>query len=188
MKLGVIGCGKMGTALVEGAIRSGAVAAADVTGVDPVQGARDHFAKSTGAAIATEISAIAGVDVILLCTKPHDVATALRGASIASHGKPLLIISIAAGITLDSLETTAAANLRVIRAMPNTPALVGKGAAGYCLGSRATREDADLARQREHGENRKCCNGSGRALRHLAGDQVTDCGGDGDDEAEQRIG
>jgi pyrroline-5-carboxylate reductase len=147
MKLGVIGCGKMGTALVEGAIRSGAVAAADVTGVDPMQGARDHFAKATGAAISTEISALAGVDVILLCTKPHDVAAALREASAASNGKPLLIISIAAGITLDSLEMNSAADFRVIRAMPNTPALVGKGAAGYCLGSRATREDADLARQ-----------------------------------------
>lgn len=147
MKLGVIGCGKMGTALVEGAIRSGAVAAADVTGVDPVQGARDHFAMSTGAAVAEEISALAGCDVVLLCTKPHDVAAALREASVASHGKPLLVISIAAGVTLDSLETTAAANLRVIRTMPNTPALVGKGAAGFCLGSRATREDAALARQ-----------------------------------------
>ena len=47
MKLGVIGWGKMGTALVEGAIRSGAVAAADVTGVDPYPQARDHCARPT---------------------------------------------------------------------------------------------------------------------------------------------
>ena len=147
MKLGVIGCGKMGTALVEGAIHSGAVAASDVVGVDPVQGARDHFAQSTGAATATEISALGGVDVILLCTKPHDVASALREASAASKGKPLLVISIAAGITLESLEAASEANLRIIRTMPNTPALVGKGAAGFCLGSRATREDAELARR-----------------------------------------
>jgi pyrroline-5-carboxylate reductase len=146
MKVGVIGCGKMGTALVEGAIRSGAVAAADVIGVDPVQGAREQFANSTGAAVANEISALGAMDVILLCTKPHDVAAALREASTAIHGKPLLVISIAAGITLDTLEMTADENLRVIRTMPNTPALVGKGAAGFCLGSRATREDADFAR------------------------------------------
>lgn len=147
MKLGVIGCGKMGTALVEGAIRSGAVAAADVTGIDPVQGARDHFAKSTGATVAAEISALAGCEVILLCTKPNDVPAALREVSISGHAAPLLVISIAAGITLDSLETAAAANIRMIRAMPNTPALVGKGAAAYCLGSRATREDGDCARK-----------------------------------------
>ncbi len=51
MQIGVIGCGKMGTALVEGAIRAGVVAAAEVTGVDPWQGARDHFAKATGARV-----------------------------------------------------------------------------------------------------------------------------------------
>jgi len=147
MKLGVIGCGKMGTALVEGAIRSGAVAAADVCGVDPVQGARDHFAQATGATVAAEISSLAGCDVILLCTKPQDVTGVLREISIAGHAAPLLVISIAAGITLDSLETAAAANVRIIRAMPNTPALVGKGAAGFCLGSRATPEDGECARK-----------------------------------------
>jgi pyrroline-5-carboxylate reductase len=145
MKLGVIGCGKMGTALVDGAIRRGAVAAADVTGVDPSAEARARFSKATGAAAAEAISSLAGCDVILLCTKPQDVPAALREASAACGGKPALVISIAAGVTLASLETSSDANLRVIRAMPNTPALVGKGAAGYCLGGRATRKDAETA-------------------------------------------
>lgn len=145
MKLGVIGCGKMGTALVEGAIRCGAVLPGDVTGIDPVAAAREHFAQATGATTAAEISSLVGCDVILLCTKPQDVAVALREISSALCASPLLVISIAAGITLKSLETAAAANVRIIRAMPNTPALVGKGAAGYCLGSRATREDGDCA-------------------------------------------
>ena len=138
MRLGVIGCGKMGTALVQGAIASGAVDAADVTGVDPYQAARDHFAKATGARVAADISALAGCEVILLCTKPLDVAAALRDASTASAGGALLVISIAAGIRISALEAAVAGPIRVIRAMPNTPALVGKGAAGYCLGTRAT--------------------------------------------------
>ena len=79
----------MGTALVEGAIRSGAVSAADVTGVDPWQGARDHFAKATGAAVFPEISALADCGVILLCTKPLDVVAALRDISAAVSGKPV---------------------------------------------------------------------------------------------------
>jgi pyrroline-5-carboxylate reductase len=58
--------------------------------------------------------------------------------------KPALVVSIAAGITLAALEA-AAAGMRVIRAMPNTPALVGKGAAAYCLGATASREDAATA-------------------------------------------
>jgi pyrroline-5-carboxylate reductase len=136
----------MGTALVEGAIRSGAVAAAEVIGVDPYHGARDGFAKATGAVTHVEISALGGCEVILLCTKPHDIPAALAAASESSGGKPLLVISIAAGITIAALEVAAAGPIRIIRAMPNTPALVGKGAAGYCLGTRATREDAETAR------------------------------------------
>lgn len=136
----------MGTALVEGAIRSGAVSAADVTGVDPWQGARDHFAKATGAAVFPEITVLADCGVILLCTKPLDVVAALRDISAAVSGKPALVISIAAGVTVNALEAAAAQNLRIIRAMPNTPALVGKGAAGYCSGTRATRDDAQTAR------------------------------------------
>lgn len=134
----------MGTALVGGAIRSGVVAAADVMGVDPQQGARDEFAQATGARVGTEISALAGSGVILVCTKPHDVAAALKQAGDACKGDPALVISIAAGITLAALQA-AAGGMRVIRAMPNTPALVGKGAAAYCLGSTATGEDAATA-------------------------------------------
>lgn len=147
MKLAVIGCGKMGTALVEGAIRSGVVCGADVTGVDPWPAARDHFAEVTGGMVSAEISALSDSGVILLCTKPHDVTAALREATVALAGKSALVISIAAGVTLAALESAAGENLRIIRAMPNTPALVGKGAAGYCPGTRASREDAETARR-----------------------------------------
>ena len=61
MKLGVIGCGKMGTAFVAGAIRSGVVVAADVIGIDPIKAARDQFAEATGAQVAEEISALASL-------------------------------------------------------------------------------------------------------------------------------
>jgi pyrroline-5-carboxylate reductase len=146
MKIGIIGCGKMGTALIEGAIRSGVIVAADVVGVEPSQDAQDRFAKATGARVVSDIAALADCEVLLLCTKPVLAQQVLREASVASAGKPLLVVSIAAGITLVALEAAASERIRVIRAMPNTPALVGKGAAGYCLGTRATREDAATAR------------------------------------------
>ena len=136
----------MGTALVEGAIRSGVIAAADVIGVDPWLAAQEQFAKVTGARVASGISALEGCEVILLCTKPLDALTALGAAAEANHGQSMLVISIAAGITVAALEAVGSEHLRVIRAMPNTPALVGKGAAGYCLGTRATPEDAATAR------------------------------------------
>jgi len=144
MQIGVIGCGKMGTALVEGSIRAGVIAAADVIGVDPWPAAQASFAQATGARVSAEVSAVAGCDVILLCTKPVDALAALRTAAAASTGQSALVLSIAAGITVAALEA-AAQPLRVIRVMPNTPALVGKGAAGFCLGGRATAEDAATA-------------------------------------------
>lgn len=147
MKLGVIGCGKMGTALVEGAIRAGVVASSEVTGCDPFAPSREAFAKATGATVGTSTADVASVsDVILLSTKPGDIAGAIGEIAAVSGGQSKLLVSIAAGVTLASLEAAAPANFRIIRAMPNTPALVGKGAAGYCLGSKATPEDGEAAR------------------------------------------
>lgn len=145
MQIGMIGCGKMGTAWIEGAIRCGVIAGTKVIGVDPCEKARDHFAQVTGARVSSEIAALADCEVILLCTKPLMVQSVLREVSSASKGHSLLVISIAAGITLAELESASSPQIRVIRAMPNTPALVGKGAAGYCLGSRATPADAAIA-------------------------------------------
>jgi pyrroline-5-carboxylate reductase len=145
MKLGVIGCGKMGTALVQGAIRAGVTSAADVAGCDPFGISRESFAKATGAAVFENAGGVAGSDVILLATKPQDIATALGEISASSGGEPKLIISIAAGVTVAALEAASPGNFRVIRAMPNTPALVGQGAAAFCLGGRATPADAQTA-------------------------------------------
>ncbi len=115
-------------------------------GCDPYEKSRDAFAKATGATVSADISTVAAAcDVLLLCTKPNDISKALGDAVKMAVGQPRLVISIAAGVTLAALEAAAAENFRVIRAMPNTPALVGHGAAGYCLGTRATAEDSKTA-------------------------------------------
>ncbi len=135
----------MGTALIQGAIRAGVVAAADVVGCDPYEKSRESFAEATGATVTASINELAGCEVILLCTKPLEVVAALTDAAAMAAGAPRLVISIAAGVTLGALESAVSENFRIIRAMPNTPALVGHGAAGYCLGSRATPADAATA-------------------------------------------
>lgn len=145
MRLGIAGCGKMGTAWVQGVLRSGVVAIAEVTGVDPSEEARRHFADATQAEVSANIADLAGCDVILLCTKPGDVPAAMRGISSATGANPVLVISIAAGITVSTLELHSGPHVRVIRAMPNTPAWVGMGAAAYCRGTRAVAEDATTA-------------------------------------------
>ncbi len=146
MKLGVIGCGKMGTALVQGAIRAGVVGAADVTGCDPFEKSRELFQKATGAKVTADVAdVVSACEVLFLCTKPQDISMALAEAAKMAAGEARLVISIAAGVTLSALESVASENFRFIRAMPNTPVLVGHGAAGFCLGSRATSEDAKTA-------------------------------------------
>lgn len=145
MKLGVIGCGKMATALVEGVIRAGIVAAGDVTGYSPTERSRAAFAKATGANVSEDVAGVVSAgEVILLATKPYQVAAALELAGQASDGSGRLVISVAAGVTLAALEAATPDHFRIVRTMPNTPSLVGKGAAAHCAGSRATAEDSEL--------------------------------------------
>jgi pyrroline-5-carboxylate reductase len=141
MKLGVIGCGKMGTALVQGAIRAGVVKPGEVIGTDLITAAARNFSETTGARTTVDIGEVLHAsDVILLCTKPQDIHAALVDFKPdTSSGK--LLISIAAGVRLVDIENKAPESVRVIRTMPNTPALVGKGAAAYCLGSRCQEGD-----------------------------------------------
>jgi pyrroline-5-carboxylate reductase len=146
MNFGVIGCGKMGSALVAGAVRSGALSPSHVWGLDAVAAATTEFCHQTGAQVAGNLSQLAGhCDTFLLATKPHQVRDVLTQLGEALGEKPALLISVAAGIPLAVLEDCLPATVRVIRTMPNTPALVGKGASAYSLGSRATAEDAQTA-------------------------------------------
>ena len=145
MKLGVVGCGKMGTSLLAGAVKSGGISATDITGFDPSSAAREGFTAATGAATTASASGLAGCDVLLLCTKPHHAADAL--AALAPHAPASgLLISVAAGLDLDWLGRHAPHGWRAIRTMPNTPALVGEGAAGFSCGPGTTAADTDFAR------------------------------------------
>jgi pyrroline-5-carboxylate reductase len=143
MKLGFLGSGKMASALARGVVASGAFAPADVIVSDVVSAAAEALAKATGAGIArTNAELAAGADHIVLCVKPHDAVNALTDLGPALQGK--LIISIVAGLSTKVLEDAAGKGARVIRVMPNTPALVGQGAAAYALGTAATDADAEV--------------------------------------------
>lgn len=146
MNLGVIGCGKMGSALIGGALRAELIAKKQVWGYDKKVAAVHQFCQSTGAQASTSLKDLADhCDTFVLATKPHQVREVLSELGQALAGKSALLISVAAGIRLSVLENVLPANVRVIRTMPNTPALVGKGATAYALGSRALPVDAELA-------------------------------------------
>jgi len=138
----------MGSALVHGAIKAGAVASSEVTGCDPVAAAVEAFVSSTGSTSAKDASELAAsCDTILLATKPLDALAALKLAAEGANGQPRLVISIVAGMTLTTLQDAVPDHFRIIRTMPNTPALVGEGASAFCRGHSATEEDASIVRK-----------------------------------------
>lgn len=141
MKLGFIGCGKMAAALAGGVLKSGAFAKKDVFVTDKFPDAAKNLAGKHGVRALPDNAALsAAADAILLCVKPGDAFDALQAARKQLAGK--LVISILAGVTLSALQKAAGEKTRIIRVMPNTPALIHKGAAAYVPGYSATENDA----------------------------------------------
>ncbi len=143
MKLGVIGTGKMGRALMEGILRAGLSRPSDTYVHDAYEAAVEAVTSDLGVeAAGSNAAVVENADVVLLCVKPQGFSEMLRETGEADER---LFISIAAGIRIATIEEAVQNRHRVIRVMPNTPALVGKGASAYSLGSRATHHDAELA-------------------------------------------
>ena len=146
MKLGFLGCGKMATALVGGVVKAGVFPAESIRVYDCVAAASDALAKKTGVTAVSSAEALANaVEALVLCVKPADALAAVRGLNGKLGGK--LVISIVAGLSLARLEEAVGFSTRVVRVMPNTPALIGQGAAAFATGSAATDEDAALVSQ-----------------------------------------
>jgi pyrroline-5-carboxylate reductase len=147
LTIGFLGAGRMGTALARGFIQAGLVAADQITASDPVASACADFAKQSGArTTASNVEVAKFARVLLLAVKPDYVAGVLgeiRGEFTKQH----LLISIAAGVPLAKLEAGLGESARVIRVMPNTPALVGASATAYAPGKFALSEDAQLAQK-----------------------------------------
>jgi len=142
MKFGFIGSGKMASALVRGVTQSGVIPAQQIVVTDVLPNLAQKLAKETGAmALATNAEVASAADALILCVKPQDALAALRGIDI----KGKLLISIVAGLPNAAMQEAAGTSARIIRVMPNTPALVHQGAAAYALGAGATNEDAAVA-------------------------------------------
>jgi pyrroline-5-carboxylate reductase len=145
LSIGFLGAGRMATALAKGFVDAGLVDPGRLTASDIFAAARDGFAKETGGAVTgSNADVVAQAKTLFLAVKPHQVAEVLGGifdGLTPDH----LIISIAAGVPIERLAEVLPAGSRVIRVMPNTPALVGASASGYALGHSATPEDGELA-------------------------------------------
>jgi pyrroline-5-carboxylate reductase len=148
VSIGFLGAGKMATALARGVINAGVVSAGDVIASDPIGAARETFAQATGARVTERNSeVVAASDVVVIAVKPDQVVGLLEELSADWNTGRHLVVSIAAGVTLARMEAAGPAGLRVIRVMPNTPALVGASASAFAVGSSATRADAQTVQQ-----------------------------------------
>jgi pyrroline-5-carboxylate reductase len=139
-RLAVVGGGRMGEALVTGLL-SGGWAAGEITVVEVVPERRDALADVlAGVEVVAEPVATDGA---VVAVKPGDVEAACRALAAAGVGR---VLSIAAGVPTGRLEAALGKDVPVVRAMPNTPALVGAGVSAIAAGQAAGEEDLAWAR------------------------------------------
>lgn len=141
LRIGFVGAGQMAKALASGLVRNKLVEAAHVLAYDPhAQTAQDFQTLLPGARLADSNAALVeGSDVVVLAVKPQSF-TALAKELSGKFAADKLVVSILTGITLAHLAQ-GLGHARVVRVMPNTPCLVGKGASGFACGEGCSKAD-----------------------------------------------
>ncbi len=141
VRLQVIGGGKMGEALLVGLVASGWAEPDELHVVEP-DPARQRAVAAAATGVTLSGEPAVGADAVI-AVKPDVVAAVLPALADAAVGR---VLSIAAGVRTGAIEAGLPAGTAVVRAMPNTPALVGRGAAAIAPGAAASSADLDWAR------------------------------------------
>lgn len=146
-RVAILGAGRLGESLVRGFLSSGwrepAELAVTARSRERVEGLRERYGVPAGTSNA---EAVDGATLVVVAVKPQDMAGVL--AEIApSIGSDQVVLSVAAGVTTAFIEAHLSAEARVVRAMPNAPALVHEGIAGIAAGRSATEADLALAEE-----------------------------------------
>lgn len=146
LRWGFIRAGRMATALIRGMLRAGATTSEAISSSDPLASSRAALRNDTGAFVTeSNLEVARRSDVLVLAVKPQSMAAVLaemRHAITPDH----LVISIAAGVSMATLSAGIGAMHRLVRVMPNTPALLGEGASGYSLGLHVRASDEEVVR------------------------------------------
>ncbi len=145
--IGFLGTGNMAEALIKGLLRAGVVRAEHIHGSDPRKVRCDEMKARYGIYTTTHNEdVVRRSDILVLSVKPQILPQVCD--EIVPFLKPrALIISIAAGVPVAAIEAHLPKGTRVVRTMPNTPALVGAGATAIAAGGHATPEDVHVARR-----------------------------------------
>jgi pyrroline-5-carboxylate reductase len=145
-RIGIVGGGKMGGALIGGMISRGLAPAPSMTVADTDEGRLAELVGTYGVKVTTDNQeAVRNADLIILSIKPQNMAEVVSGLA-GAVSPDALVISIAAGIATSFIEEHLGGRFHVVRVMPNLPAVIGEGAAALCCGAFATDTDLKLTR------------------------------------------
>lgn len=140
IKIGFIGCGKMASAIINGVLGSGFLSKENITGSEVNCEIAELAQSRLGITVLSDNRALAiQSDVIFIATKPNYAGQVLEEIK-SELTEDKLVVSIAAGVKTSKIEDIIGKN-RVVRVMPNTPALVGEGMSGVCKGKYASEDD-----------------------------------------------
>lgn len=144
--IGFIGAGNMAEALIRGLVRGGQVPATSIAASGPRQERLDELKREYGIDVTTlNREVVQRCGLIVLSVKPQILDKVLR--EVGDLVKPgALVVSIAAGVDTETIEESLPDGVRVVRAMPNTPALVGAGATAISAGKHASETDLATAK------------------------------------------
>jgi len=146
--LGVIGAGVMGQTLLRGMLDQQLVQPDQVWATSRTQSSCDRVAASLGIAVERDYRhRLANAGILIFCVKPAQITTLLGELRSTSLASDAMMISIAAGVTLDRLEAALGTGHAWIRAMPNTPCVVGQGMTAICGGTATGPEQIERARR-----------------------------------------
>jgi pyrroline-5-carboxylate reductase len=145
-KITFLGAGNMAEALVKGLIEGGVCPPENMLVTDIVPEQLDKFAQQYKVdGVRDSRTAVHDADIVVLAVKPQQLVALLAGIQGHIDKRKTLVISIAAGVNTERLEEMLAWDTRVVRVMPNTPALVGAGATAVCAGRWAGEDDLAVA-------------------------------------------
>ena len=143
-KIGFIGCGKMASAIIGGVISSGYLTSQNIIASEHSTEKAKEKESELGIKILTDNKELVkSADVVFIATTPNFVVDVLEEIK-SEITQDILLVSIAAGVTTQKIESIIGSDKRVVRVMPNTPALVLEGMSGVAGGSSAIPDDVDF--------------------------------------------
>ena len=157
VSVGFIGGGQMCEAMLRGLLRAGVTQPGLVSVSEPLETRRDYLRQSFDPrlTLVSDNSLVIDKDIVVIAVKPQAISEALapvraRAAQTPSSVSRALFISIVAGVPLHDLENCLPPGSRVVRSMPNTPAMISESASAYALGKACTATDEHLVKRILH--------------------------------------